>query len=69
MEENKQSLDSNDGLKKFLDLDGLKTFKEKIELNAPYIGDNGNWFVNKEDTGVKAQGSIGPTGPQGNAGL
>ena len=60
MAENKQQ---------FLDLNGLKTFKKNIELNAPYIGDNGNWFVDKKDTGIKAQGNIGPTGPQGNAGI
>lgn len=57
MAENKQQ---------FLDLNGLKTFKKNIELNAPYIGDNGNWFVDKKDTGVKAQG---PTGAQGEIGL
>ena len=55
--------------KQFLDLNGLKKFKENIELNAPYIGDNGNWFVHKEDTGIQAQGSMGPTGPQGDAGI
>ena len=52
--------------KQFLDLDGLKKFKKNIDINAPYIGDNGNWFVNKTDTGVKAQG---PTGIQGEIGL
>lgn len=39
---------------------------------APYIGANGNWYINNEDTGVKAQGPEGlqgPTGPQGLAGL
>ena len=37
----------------------------------PYIGANGNWYVDNEDTGVKAQGPSGiqgPTGPQGLAG-
>ena len=29
------------------------------EKNTPYIGTNGNWYVDNEDTGVKAQGSIG----------
>lgn len=31
----------------------------------PYIGENGNWFIGEEDTGVKAQGETGPAGPQG----
>lgn len=41
------------------------------ERNMPYIGTNGNWYVENEDTGVKAQGSIGhqgPVGPQGEIG-
>ena len=25
---------------------------------APYIGDNGNWFVGGEDTGVSATGPV-----------
>ncbi len=32
---------------------------------APYIGANGNWYINNEDTGVKAQGPTGPQGPAG----
>ncbi len=36
---------------------------------APYIGANGNWYINNEDTGVKAQGSNGPQGPAGLQGL
>lgn len=35
---------------------------------APYIGANGNWYVNNEDTGVKAQGLTGPQGPVGPSG-
>lgn len=31
----------------------------------PYIGENGNWFVGGEDTGVQARGETGPTGPKG----
>lgn len=31
----------------------------------PFIGENGNWFVGDEDTGVAAQGPQGPMGPQG----
>lgn len=32
---------------------------EEQKQNAPYIGDNGNWFVNGQDTGVPAQGPKG----------
>ncbi len=36
---------------------------------APYIGANGNWYINNEDTGVKAQGPSGPQGPAGHCGI
>lgn len=32
------------------------------------IGDNGNWFINGEDTGVQAQGPAGEKGEQGPVG-
>lgn len=32
------------------------------------IGDNGSWYVDGIDTGIKAQGDKGDTGPQGEAG-
>ncbi len=38
------------------------------EADLPYIGENGNWFVNGKDTGVSArgpQGEKGDTGAQG----
>lgn len=35
---------------------------------APYIGDNGNWYVNGEDTGVSAIGSKGDKGDPGDKG-
>lgn len=35
----------------------------------PYIGENGNWWVNQEDTGVIARGPEGPAGKQGNPGV
>lgn len=35
---------------------------------APYIGANGNWYVENEDTGVKAQGPEGEQGPVGPSG-
>lgn len=36
--------------------------------NVPYIGDNGNWFVNGVDTGKPAQGAAGQNGANGEAG-
>ncbi|TCL59893.1 collagen triple helix repeat protein [Kineothrix alysoides] len=41
----------------------METFSS---VYAPFIGANGNWYVNNEDTGVKAQG---PKGPQGSVGV
>ena len=38
------------------------------EENVPYVGENGNWFVNGNDTGVKAQGEKGDTGATGATG-
>ncbi len=35
---------------------------------APFIGANGNWYVDNEDTGVKAQGPKGDDGPVGGSG-
>lgn len=40
------------------------------KLEIPNIGENGNWFIGNEDTGVSIQGpkgdkgDIGPVGPQ-----
>ncbi|TCL59553.1 collagen triple helix repeat protein [Kineothrix alysoides] len=44
----------------------METFSS---VYAPYIGANGNWYVDNEDTGVKAQGPAGPQGPAGHCGL
>lgn len=46
------------------------TPEQKAELTgpsgaSPYIGENGNWFVDELDTGVQAQGAQGPKGEQG----
>nr|DAR06527.1 MAG TPA: collagen triple helix repeat protein [Caudoviricetes sp.] len=46
------------------------TPEQKAELTgpsgaSPHIGENGNWFVGKLDTGVQAQGAQGPKGEQG----
>ncbi len=37
--------------------------KDGKDGNTPYIGDNGNWFIGEEDTGISA------TGPKGDKGL
>ena len=36
--------------------------------DAPFIGDNGNWYVGQTDTGVPATGPAGPSGEQGPVG-
>ena len=38
-------------------------------VNMPYIGENGNWYINGEDTGMRSQGEEGPQGPVGPQGL
>lgn len=35
---------------------------------TPYIGENGNWWINEEDTGKPSRGEAGPAGEQGPAG-
>ena len=42
--------------------------KTDYEENVPYIGANGNWFVNGKDLGVKAQGAAGKDGANGTNG-
>ena len=37
-------------------------------VESPYIGENGNWFVNGEDTGVSATGGKGDKGDKGEQG-
>jgi len=36
---------------------------------TPHIGTNGNWWIDSQDTGVCAQGNLGPQGPVGPIGL
>ena len=38
------------------------------DKNYPYIGENGNWFVNNKDTGVPATGPAGQDGTDGEDG-
>ena len=38
------------------------------DKNYPYIGENGNWFVNNKDTGVPATGPAGHNGTNGTNG-
>lgn len=51
--------------------------KKFSKLEIPNIGENGNWFIGNEDTGVSIQGpkgdkgdidSVGPQGIQGDKG-
>lgn len=39
------------------------------DKNYPYIGENGNWFVNNKDTGVPATGPAGQNGADGADGI
>ena len=48
---------------------GGKAIETFNSVYAPYIGANGNWYINNEDSGVKAQGPAGPQGPAGHCGL
>lgn len=41
------------------EIEALQEQLKEQQQNAPYIGDNGNWFVNGQDTGVPAQGPKG----------
>lgn len=43
-------------------------YAELVTGTAPYIGENGNWFVAGKDTGVKAQGPQGEPGTPGGIG-
>jgi hypothetical protein len=36
-----------------------------LTAEPPQIGENGNWYIGDEDTGVSARGIKGETGPQG----
>ena len=51
---------------------GVKATAEKGDDGAdgetPYIGDNGNWWIGDDDTGIKAQGVDGSSGKDGNNG-
>lgn len=52
------------------DADGEHTFdimngKDGGEAATPTIGENGNWYINGEDTGKPSRGEQGPKGEQG----
>lgn len=52
------------------DADGEHTFdvmngRDGGEAATPVIGENGNWFINGEDTGKPSRGEQGPKGEQG----
>lgn len=46
----------------------FKTISFQGEVPVPSVGDNGNWYVGTEDTGVRAQGEQGGQGPKGETG-
>lgn len=55
------------------DADGEHTFdimngKDGGEAATPTIGENGNWYINGEDTGKPSRGETGPQGPAGEGG-
>ena len=60
--------------KKFLFVIAMMTFMPLAltscsnDKNYPYIGENGNWFVNNKDTGVPATGPAGQNGTNGTNG-
>ena len=39
-----------------------------VSGSTPYIGSNGNWFINGSDTGIRSLGIPGSPGPQGQQG-
>ena len=59
----------------YLDYEGLKYYDKKLKESlkeympkdgsTPTIGANGNWYIDGEDTGVKAEGATGATGATG----
>ncbi len=42
--------------------------EQGVSGETPYIGENGNWWIGEEDTGVPAQGEKGETGEKGEKG-
>lgn len=50
------------------EIEALQKQLEEQKQNAPYIGENGNWYVNGQDTGVPAQGPKGDDGKNGKDG-
>lgn len=48
--------------------DGTKIFVPSEDSFTPYIGENNNWWINGEDTGIKAKGENGTDGQDGTNG-
>lgn len=57
----KDGVDGKDGA------DGLNGADGK-DGNTPFIGENGNWWIDTNDTGVKAEGKDGSAGEKGDTG-
>ncbi|WP_221409894.1 hypothetical protein [Reichenbachiella sp. MSK19-1] len=43
--------------------------KDGVNGLTPYIGENGNWWIGTEDTGIKAEGQDGTNGSDGKDGV
>ena len=71
----KNGADGNDGLTPTIDsstkhwMIGDTDTGVVSEGKTPYIGDNGNWFIDDVDTGVKAVGTNGKDGADGADGM
>ena len=46
----------------------LQSCTTQVVVKTPYIGENGNWWVDSTDLGVQAQGPKGETGEKGETG-
>lgn len=58
--------DKDEALLVFLVWDMRSWAYDQIQLPNPYIGENGNWWINGVDTKIKAEGSTPYIGVNGN---
>ncbi len=42
-------------------IEAMNDFLDSSDFEWPYIGDNGNWFINGKDSGISAAGTSGQT--------
>ncbi|MBE6647786.1 MAG: hypothetical protein E7611_09170, partial [Ruminococcaceae bacterium] len=67
-EDGKDGADGEDG-KDGIDGAPGKDGADGADGLTPYIGENGNWWIGDEDTGIKAAGEDGKDGADGNDGV